>query len=97
MNLKECKEKLKTLKFDDPQRAVVLKEKERIEQWMIKKGYKKEFKYELRTESSHEDPVYPWHVAGIWVKDIWMISDLNGKGINYEKSGEVHICAKCKI
>lgn len=97
MNLQECKEKLKVLKFDDPERKKVLKEKERIIQWMIKKGYKKEFKYGLKMSSFHEDPMYPWHVGGIWCEDRWMVADLNGKGINYELSREVHMCTKCKV
>lgn len=93
--LTELREKLLTLDYDHPDVPEIQKEINRIEQWCIDndKGYIKSLTVWGKTNSDSQ--LYPWHVGVVYLEDIYMVGALNGKGINYEHDGKIHICDYC--
>lgn len=94
--LQQLWDELRATDRDDPRRAEIQSEINKVEKWMISKGIKQpgtETKWNTSEQISNR---YPWHVDVVFFEDMWMVADLNGKGINYNADKSVHICDECK-
>ena len=75
---------------NDPHRRDLQKEINKLEAWMIQKGYKTDGLTQWY-EGGGKSKNYPWHSGTVWLEDIWMIGSMNEKGINYNNDGSIHI------
>jgi len=94
--LADLREQRENMSYDDPNRIHIEEEINKIEQWCIDSG--KGFVTKLTTwtnEYGGECELYPHHTAFVDVRDIWMVGELNGKGISYNSDKSIHHCQKC--
>ena len=94
--LRDLRERREQMEWDDPNRIALEEEINKIEQWCIDNN--KGFVTKLTTWTNGlggDNDLYPWHTGYIDVKDMWMVSTLNGKGINYNSDKSVHVCRNC--
>ena len=80
--------------FDDPRVPEIQKEINSIEEWMIGKGIKKEGLTQWGMGGGNAIN-YPHHTGYVKFKDIHLVGELNGLGINYNEDGSVHVCPNC--
>jgi hypothetical protein len=94
--LKDLREQHDQMEFDDPRRAEIEKEINRIEQWCIdnNKGFVTKLTV-FGKENGGGNNNYPWHCGFVNLRDIKMVGSLNGTGINYNNDGSVHVCSLC--
>jgi len=106
--LADLRAKREEMDWDHPDRIKLEKEINRIEQWMIDnnigslkkvttwtKGQgKSNGLFGFNREEEYENTRYPWHVACIWVDDLWMLKSHNGKQ-NLNRDGSPHQCEFC--
>ena len=94
--LRDLRERREQMEWDDPNRIAIEEEINNIEQWCIDNN--KGFVTKLTTWTNGlggDNDLYPWHTGYIDVKDMWMVSTLNGKGINYNSDKSIHVCRNC--
>ena len=94
--LRDLRERREQMEWDDPNRIAIEEEINKIEQWCIDNN--KGFVTKLTTWTNGlggDNDLYPWHTGYIDVKNMWMVSTLNGKGINYNSDKSVHVCRNC--
>lgn len=94
--LKELWDKLKTLEEGDQRIPDIQLEINKIEQFCINKGYGGFTSITNWNNVKGTSPLYPWHTGFVFINDISLVGDLNGKGINYDKSGGIHKCGNCE-
>ena len=94
--LRDLRERREQMEWDDPNRIALEEEINKIEQWCIDNN--KGFVSKLTTWTNGlggDNDLYPWHTGYIYVKDMWMVATLNGKGINYNFDKSIQICRNC--
>ena len=90
--IRELKEELEQLPFNDPRIPILRKKINEMEQWCIEN--KPEWGVTLTKWTdcgvgNNED--YPWNTGYVYIGDIEMVGSLNGTGINYNSDGSVHV------
>ena len=88
-------QQIRDMDFEDPRRVEVQKEINKVEQWMIDKGYKKDGLTQWGESGSKTSLSYPHHTGFVRFEDIHMVAELNGLGISYNADGSVHVCTNC--
>lgn len=86
---------LRNIDIDDPKREDVQKKINEIEQYMIKMGWKTDGITRWTNSVVGVSGIYPWHTGYVKLKDMSMVGNLNGKGINYNSDGSIHNCQRC--
>ena len=82
-------DKLDELSPDDPQVSGIQKRINEIERWMIKKKFiKHETKWGVFINKSS---LYPYETGYVMFDDIKLVGSLNGKGLNYNIDGTIHV------
>jgi hypothetical protein len=82
--------------WDDPMRPDIEKKINDIEQFCIEKGYGGITKLTVwGNMSNNESPNYPYHTGFVNLRDIPMVGELNGTGLNYNADKSIHHCKKC--
>jgi len=64
------------------------KEINKIEEWCVEKGFLKGI---TKWGNAGEFDQYPWNSGAVFFEDIWMVGELNGKGINYNEDKSIHV------
>lgn len=77
-----------------PQRKEIQAEINKVERWMIAKGYKTDGETKWN-DNEKESNRYPWHVDTIFFEDLWMVKQYNETGVNYNPDKSVHNCVEC--
>lgn len=85
----ELFDKLDELPHNDPQIPGIQKRINEIEQWMIKKKYIKHITN--WGAFSNKSSLYPYTTGFIDFDDIKLVGSLNGKGLNYNIDGSIHV------
>mgnify|MGYP001577132046 CR=1 FL=1 len=95
--LRDLREELDGLNWDDPRREEIQKKINGIEQWCIDNGNKGNItKLTIFSRAGDGGNVkYPWHSGFVNIRDIGMIGIFNGTGINYNSDKSVHHCSDC--
>lgn len=88
---------LRDTDFNDPKRADIQEEINKIERYMIKKGWKTDGETKWYDNEQSVSVLYPHHSGAVYFEDLYMVADLNGKGINYGSDGSVHVCEDCNF
>jgi len=79
------------MEWNHPDRVALEKKINDMEQWCIDKGYGNITQLTVWTEFSGNSNEYPWNTGFVNIKDIHMVGELNGKFINYNSDGSVHV------
>ena len=87
--LKDLWEQLKSLDENSPLRDDIQKQINKTEQWCIDNGIAGFTSITNFASGKSSSNIYPWTAGAVWLKDISMVGDLNGKGINYGLDGEI--------
>lgn len=88
--LSDLWQEYKSLPRDHPKRKELQSDINKIEEWMIEKGYKTDGVtqwYDTDAPSTN----YPWKSGAVWFEDMWQCADLNGVGINYNYDKSVRV------
>lgn len=83
---------LKETDYDDPKRLDLQKEINKIERYCIDQGYEGFTSItNWNNNSNSTSNIYPWKSGVVYFDDIWMVGSLNGKNIDYNSDGSVHV------
>lgn len=94
--LRELRDELDQMEWDDPRRPEIQKKINGIEQWCIDNNKGFVTKLTSWTQSGNGgNPKYPWHTGFVNIRDIGMVASLNGIGINYNSDKSIHNCPDC--
>ena len=94
--LSELWQMIKDMDEDDPRVPEVQQEINKVEKWMIEKGYKKDGVTQWGKTISINPNIYPHHTGYVKLEDVDLIGELNGLHINYDRDGNIHHCTNCK-
>lgn len=94
--LGELWDQLRATDYNDPKRKEIQEEINKVERYCIAHnyaGFTSETKWYDNDQNNSE--LYPHHTGAVYFEDLYMVADLNGKGINYGSDGSVHLCEDC--
>ena len=89
--IRELKDELEQLSWDDPRVLELQTEINKTEQWCI--DNKPEYGVTLTkwtTSLGGGNDKYPWKTGFVNIRDIKMVGELNGSGIDFNKDGSVY-------
>ena len=93
--LADLRNELDSLDWDDPRVPKIQEKINETEQWCIDNHPDWNVKLTVWGKTNSDSELYPWHVGTVNLDDIYMVAELNGKGINLEHDGKIHICGEC--
>lgn len=91
--LKDLWDELKNMDYDDPRKEEVQQEINKVEEWMISKGIKKDGVTQWNNNGMGYSSFYPVHTGFVRIEDVDLLSDFNDSGINYNLDNKPHFCS----